>query len=152
MVAAFGAGAIVGDVVLLRWRPRFALRVAALALLGASAQAAIIGSGLPIAGIAALEFVAGAAVTWFFSLWETSLQEHVPDETLSRVSSYDYLASAGLLPLGIAVAGPASVAFGLQTTLVAMSVIGWASALALLSVGAVRNLPRGDAHEQAASA
>lgn len=143
VVAAFGAGAVVGDLLLLRWRPRFALRVAALCLLGASAQAAVIGSGLPIAGIAALEFGAGIAVTGFFTLWETSLQEHVPNDQLSRVSSYDYLASAGLMPLGAVVAGPASEALGLHEVLLLMSVVGWVSALGLLAVRAVRHLPRG---------
>lgn len=143
VVAAFGAGAIVGDVVLLRWKPRFALRVAALCLVGASAQAAIIGSGLPIAGIAGLEFLAGACVTGFFSLWETSLQEHVPDAALSRVSSYDYLASAGTMPLGAVLAGPVADAVGLQPTLLGMSAIGITVAVLLLTVRAVRELPRG---------
>lgn len=150
VVAAFGAGAIVGDLVLLRWRPRRALRVAAAAMLGASAQAAIIGSGLGLAGIAGLEFLAGIATTWMFSLWETTLQEHVPDAELSRVASYDYLVSVGLMPLGFAVAGPASAAFGLETTLLAMSVLGWAAAVALLAVRAVRDLPRGEPSDPAA--
>ena len=55
---AFGLGSIVADVLLLRWRPRFALRVARDRPRLASCQAMIIGSGLPVAAIAALEFVA----------------------------------------------------------------------------------------------
>lgn len=144
VVALFGVGAVLGDLLLMRWRPRFALRASALFLLGASCQAAIIGSGLPILGIGLLELLTGICVTGFFTLWETSMQEHVPEHALSRVASYDYLASAGLIPLGLAIAGPASVAFGLHPTLWAMSALGVASGLALLTVRPVRLLPRAD--------
>ncbi len=143
IVAAFSAGAVVGDVALMRWKPRRALRVAALCLMFASAQAGIIGSGLGTPGIAALEFAAGAAVTGMFTPWETSLQEHVPAHSLSRVSSYDYVVSVGLMPLGAALAGPASEAFGLHATLAGRSAIGMASGMALLAVRSARALPRG---------
>ena len=56
---AFGLGSIVADVLLLRWRPRFALRAAASRLGFASCQAVIIGSGLPIAAIAGARVLRG---------------------------------------------------------------------------------------------
>jgi hypothetical protein len=145
VVAAFGAGAVVGDLILLRWRPRHALRVSAACLVLASAQPLFIGSGLGVPGIAALEVVAGIGVTGFFALWETSLQEHIPGHALSRVASYDYLASAGLMPIGLAIAGPVSEAIGLQATLLGMSAIGMPFGLVLLSLRVVRTLPRGSA-------
>jgi hypothetical protein len=133
----------VADVLLLRWRPPFALRAAAVALAIASCQAVIIGSGLPVLGIAAVEFLAAIGVSTFFTLWETSLQEHIPEESLSRVSSYDYVASAGMMPIGVIVAGPVAEAVGIHETLAAMSIIGAAFAVALLAVPSIRNLPRG---------
>jgi MFS family permease len=142
ITVAFGLGSIVADVLLLRWRPRFALRAAAIALIFASCQAVIIGSGLPILAIAAVEFCAAIGVSAFFTLWETSLQEHIPERSLSRVSSYDYAASAGMMPVGMIVAGPVSEALGMHETLTGMSVIGVLAALACLSVRSVRNLPR----------
>jgi hypothetical protein len=142
ITAAFGLGSIVADHLLLRWRPRFALRAAGVGLALASCQAVIIGSGLPLAAIAAVEFFAAIGVSAFFTLWETSLQEHIPGDAISRVSSYDYVASAGMMPLGVIVAGPVSVALGIHATLAWMSAIGIASALALLAVPVVRNLPR----------
>jgi predicted MFS family arabinose efflux permease len=102
----------------------------------------IFGSGLPIAAIAAIEFVAAIGVSCFFTLWETTLQEHVPEHALSRVASYDYLASAGTMPLGALLAGPISDAVGIHETLALMSAVGAATALACLAVPAVRNLPR----------
>ena len=140
--AGFGAGCVLGDLLFLRWRPRFALRVASLLLVGASMQAAIIGSGAGTVVIAALELLAGMCVTGFFTLWETSLQEHVPQQVLSRVSSYDYLLSAGIIPFGNVVAGLSSAAFGMQPTLLVMSAVGVAVALGIASLPAVRDLPR----------
>jgi MFS family permease len=93
----------------------------------------------------ALQFVAGIGVTAFFTLWEVSLQEHVPGEALSRVSSFDYLASTILMPVGTAVAGPLADAAGTQETLLAMSAVGIACALAFLAVPSVRSLPRVEA-------
>jgi MFS family permease len=152
ITAAFGLGSIVADLLLLRWRPRFALRASAVGLIFASCQAVIIGSGLPLAAIAAVEFCSAIGVSAFFTLWETSLQEHIPADAISRVSSYDYVASAGTMPIGVIVAGPISVAVGIHATLAWMSAIGVVSALALLAVPAVRNLPRAAARGTATPA
>jgi predicted MFS family arabinose efflux permease len=99
-----------------------------------------------------LEFCAAIGVSAFFTLWETSLQEHIPEGSISRVSSYDYVASAGMMPLGAIVAGPVSQALGIHETLAGMSVIGVLAAAALLAVPSIRNLPRGAAHGRAAPA
>jgi MFS family permease len=143
VVVSFGVGCIVGDLALLRFRPRHALRVAGIALIGASCQAAVYGSGLGIAGMCVLQALAGVGVTMFFTLWEVSLQEHVPGAALSRVSSFDYLAATALMPVGTALAGPVAAALGTQATLLAMSAVGVACALAFLAVPRVRALPRG---------
>ncbi len=142
ITAGFGLGSILGDMLLLRWRPRFALRAAALMLAGASCQAAFIGSGLGVWAIAGFEVLAGVCVTGTFTLWETSLQEHIPDRALSRVSSYDYLTSAGLIPLGNLLSGALVVAIGLHESLAAMTVVGVGAALAVVAVPSVRRLPR----------
>jgi MFS family permease len=143
VVVSFGVGCIVGDLVLLRWRPSHALRVAGIALVAASCQAAVYGSGLGIAGTCVLQALAGVGVTVFFTLWEVSLQEHVPGEALSRVSSFDYLSATALMPVGTALAGPVAAAVGTQATLLGMSAVGVACALAFLAVPRVRDLPRG---------
>jgi hypothetical protein len=142
VVVSFGLGCVLGDVLLLRFRPRHAMRTAAIALILASSQAAIYGSGVVLAVMCALQFVAGIGVTAFFTLWEVSLQEHVPGEALSRVSSFDYLASTMLMPVGTAVVGPLAAAVGTQETLLGMSAVGIACALAFLAVPSVRSLPR----------
>jgi hypothetical protein len=143
ITALFGIGNIVGDVLLLAWRPAYALRVGALMLVGASCQAAIIGSHLPVWGIGLLELLTGICVTGTFTLWETSLGEHIPIGSLSRVSSYDYLSSTGMIPLGNVVVGALAATVGVYPTLAMMTVVGMGAALVVLSIPAVRHLPRG---------
>jgi hypothetical protein len=58
------------------------------------------------------------------------------------VSSFDYLASTILMPVGTAVVGPLAASLGTQRTLLGMSAAGIASALAFLAVPGVRHLPR----------
>jgi hypothetical protein len=105
----------------------------------------VIGSGLGTAGIAALELLAGVASSLFFTLWDTSIQEQVPPHAISRVSSYDFSVSLGLMPLGMAVAGPVALAVGLHATLVGMGALGMLAGLAWLAVPDVRRVRRGDA-------
>jgi MFS family permease len=143
VVAAFGAGSIVGDLVVLRLKPSRPLLVAGCAFVVASTQAAIVGSGLPIGGIAALEAVTGIAVSVGFTLWETTLQEQIPEHALSRVSSWDYLVTTGLMPVGFALAGPLEAALGLQGALLAETIVGVPAACCVLLVPAVRRMGRG---------
>ena len=142
IVAGFGVGSVLGQVLIYRVKFRRPLRASFVGFVVASSQAAIIGSGLPVAAIAALEAVTGVAVSVAFTLWEMSLQQHIPSRALSRVSSYDFTASAGLMPIGLVLAGPIADGIGLHATLRLMSVVGMASALACLAVPAVRELAR----------
>ena len=142
VTALFGIGNIAGDVLLLLWRPAYALRVGALMLVGSSCQAAIIGSHLPVWGIGLLELLTGICVTGMFTLWETSLGEHIPPRSLSRVSSYDYLSSTGMIPLGNVVVGALAALLGIYPALVVMTVVGIGAALVVVSIPSVRHLPR----------
>ena len=142
IVACFGIGGVLGNVVAMRIPLRRPLFIAALALVGASTQAAIIGSGLGTVGIAALELLAGVCVALFFTLWDLSIQEQIPSHVVSRVSAYDFSVSMGLMPLGMAICGPIADAIGLQQTLLGMSAVGLAGALAWLAQPSVRRLRR----------
>jgi MFS family permease len=142
IVVCFGIGTVVGNLVALRVSIRRPGLVAALALVGACTQPLSIGIGPGTAGIAALELLAGVAVSLFFTLWDTNLQEQVPPHAVSRVSSYDFTVSLGFMPLGMAVTGPIAAAAGLHATLVGMGLLGMVVALAWLAVPDVRRLRR----------
>ena len=51
------------------------------------------------------------------ALWFTVFQREIPEQTQSRVSSYDALGSFVLMPIGMALVGPVSAAIGITETL-----------------------------------
>ena len=142
ITTCFGIGAVIGSVIALRRRPSRPLRAAFLAMIVASLQGAIIASGVGTAGIAAMEVVAGIAVALLYTLWESTIQEQVPPAATARVAAYDWGVSIGLMPVGVALAGPASAAIGLTATMRWGSALGVAMALAALATPAVRKLRR----------
>jgi predicted MFS family arabinose efflux permease len=93
---------------------------------------------LPISVVAAV--FSGLSVELFIVTWNTSLQSHVPEESYSRVSSYDTLGSYGIAPLGIVLAGPLAMHFGVHTILFATGAITLVAATVSLLVPSVRNL------------
>jgi MFS family permease len=70
------------------------------------------------------------------------MQEHVPEEMLSRAYSYDALGSFVAIPVGQLLYGPLGEAFGYRPVLVASGIV-YAGVVALtLCSPAVRNLER----------
>ena len=65
---------------------------------------------------------------------------HVPDESLSRVSAYDWFGSLAFQPLGLAIWGPIAAAIGICTALWVAAALVLASTSALLAVPAIRQL------------
>ncbi len=72
----------------------------------------------------------GAGIALFDVWWMTALAERIPPDKLSRVSSYDWMVSLALLPLGYVLAGPLAGALGAVEVLLGGSVLA-AIALAL---------------------
>ena len=80
----------------------------------------------------------------FSAVWLTTLQQHVPEEALSRVSAWDWMGSFLFLPLGLLAAGPVSDLIGISRD--ALDLVAWAvlSTLVVVLVPSVRNLRRLD--------
>jgi MFS family permease len=98
--ACFGAGLIVGGIVMIRVKPRYPLRNG---MLGVLLSAPIFGC-LAVApntiAVAAMAFVVGIGFEMFGIGWETALGQHIPLDKMSRVSSYDMLGSFIANPVG----------------------------------------------------
>jgi MFS family permease len=138
--AAFGVGAVFGSIVSLRWRPRRPGVVLALSLLVAASQAAIVTSSWPTWVVAAAEAITGVVVAFTFTIWETALQRNIPGGAQARVSSFDYLGSLTLMPIGFAVMGPLADAVGVRTVGVIASAVSAAICLAILGNRSLRGL------------
>jgi MFS family permease len=133
VLAAFGAGMVGGSLAALRWRPRFPMRMAMALILLWPASIGLFASGAPLALVIVVMVIAGTGVALFDVWWLTELARRIPPDKLSRVTSYDWSVSLGLLPLGYVLAGPAANAFGATETLLGGAVIAFA-ALALGSL------------------
>jgi MFS family permease len=83
-------------------------------------------------------------------VWQTLLQRRVPGELLGRVSSLDWLVSAGLVPVSFALTGPVAAVLGAQDTLVGAGIAGGVLLLAFLAFPALRESARPDEAHPAA--
>jgi MFS family permease len=142
ILAAEAAGMIAAGIVALRYRPERPLLVATLAVLTMAPLLALLGLAAPLVVILPAAFVAGVGLELYGVFWDTTLQEHIPEEKLSRVSSYDVLGSFALIPVGVAVMGPISNAIGVAETLLGAAVVVVIATIAVISVADVRNLRR----------
>ena len=142
IAAAQAAGLMSGGLLMLRLRPRRMLLVATLGYLLTVPLLFGLAIPLPLALVIALGAVAGLGNETFGVLWDTTMQQEIPQDRLSRVYSYDALGSFALIPLGLAIAGPVAEAIGTKATLLAAGAISLAATLAVLLVHDVRTLRR----------
>ncbi len=86
--------------------------------------------------------LAGIGVEIFSLGWNLAMQEHVPDEMLSRAYSYDALGSFVAIPIGTLVFGPLAAAFGVAHVIFVGGLVYVAIALLALTSRSVRTLER----------
>ena len=134
VLVAIEIGTILSGLVLLRWRPHRILRTASFAVFGLALPIVALAGPAPLAVVLLAAFLSGYLVEIFGVLWDTTIQQEIPQEILSRMSSYDALGSWALMPLGYVVAGPVSAAVGSRATLLgSAAIIVVATALVFLS-------------------
>jgi MFS family permease len=142
ILTAQSLGLVAGGLLLLRIRPRRILLAATLGFLLTIPFLLGLAGPLPLAGLIVLAALAGIGVETFGILWDTAMQQEIPQEKLSRVSSYDALGSFVLIPLGLAVAGPTAELVGTRPTIIGAAAISLTATLAVLLVRDVRTLTR----------
>ncbi len=144
IIAATFAGSLLGDAMALRLRPaRLILAARLVEFLEMPLFMAFALQAQP-AVLAAAAFLAGTAASFPDALWFTALQQHVPEDKLSRVSSYDWMGSFALRPVGNAVAPGAAALVGAGTTLMVGAILIGLIHTGSLFFPSVRNLRRID--------
>jgi hypothetical protein len=137
---ALGLGALLGGLVGIRWRPRHPLRMSFLSfMVGGPALYALLAAHAALPLILTAALIDGGSGTLFNVFWFTALQREIPPAEQSRVSSWDYLGSLALQPVGLAISGPVAAVIGLSTTLYAAGGLFAVLLLGALAVPAVRN-------------
>jgi len=139
-LAALTTGMLIGGIWVLKVKFKKPLLVSMILIAISSIWDFSLALDLPLAfGLIAGVF-SGISLEVFIVTWMTSLQSHVPEESYSRVSSYDTLGSYGIAPLGIVVAGPLAMHFGVNTILFVTGLTTLIAASLSLLVKSVRNL------------
>jgi len=119
VLGAFGLGGAVGSLVVSSWRlPRRYLTTMNLLWGAGAAPLALIGITTHLWVMAAATFVVGFTGSAAMVIWGTLLQRRVPKHLLGRVSSLDFFVSLALMPVSMAVAGPAGELLGVPVTFV----------------------------------
>jgi MFS family permease len=143
-IVATGAsiGGVLGAAVALRWKPDRPLIPAFGVMLLAQVELLLLVPPFPALVVAVGAFVTVAAIVISNTLWDTMLQQHIPRDAISRVSSYDWMVSLIFQPLAFVAIGPLSESIGVRETLLAATVIGLVANSLVLLVPSVRNLRR----------
>jgi MFS family permease len=129
--AVLGIGTIAGSLLGIGWRPRYPM----LAILLWPLAAVLYAAGFTLVLVLPAMLIGGGGIALFDVWWMTALAERISPDKLSRVSSYDWMVSLALLPLGYVLAGPLANALG------AVEVLLGGSALAAIAL-ALGLLPR----------
>ncbi|PSR32828.1 MAG: MFS transporter [Sulfobacillus benefaciens] len=104
----------------------------------------VLGQGLPLPYLMMAAIVAGIGSTVSTISWDTSLQQGVPKDKLSRVIAFDEFGSYVVIPLGEILAVPVADQFGLHTAETWGGLIFIVVALVPLSLGLVRRMTMTD--------
>jgi MFS family permease len=112
LAAATGVGTMGGAVLGFRLRPRHPMRIGMICVVFWPAVTVGFAAGLTLWLLVPLFLAVGVGLALFGVWWETALAERIPPSRLSRVSSYDWMMSLALLPVGYLLAGPLGEALG----------------------------------------
>jgi MFS family permease len=133
-------GLLVMSTLMYRLVLRYPLRTGPLAGgLGACSLLAL-GLGVDAPLLMACAFVGGLGFAVSGITWDTSLQQNVPRDVLSRVSSFDDLLSYAAIPIGQLLVGPAAALWGGANVALWCGIAFAVAALAPLAARSVRDL------------
>ncbi len=148
MVGLFSLGMLIGGLIALYYRPRRPM--VTVALCGTTAAAPMIALALQLTRLELLAvwLLRGVAIGVLSAVWDATLQRQIAPQSMARVSSWDWMTSGGLWPLGLVLAGPIAELLGITAALWLSAGLGLVLSLWVLFVKDVwrlRGVPPGAA-------
>jgi len=140
VLSARAVGLLIMGLVMYRLTIKRLLPVGQACAVFAAVPFILLGFDLPAIWLIGAAFVAGLGLAVEGIAWETSLQEHVAPEVLSRVGSYDQFGSWISVPLGQLAIIPIAAAFGDRQVAIVGGIIFAVLTLVPLAFPSVRNL------------
>ncbi len=145
ILSATAVGLLASTAVMLRVRMRRPMLYGMLGISVEGLALVAIGLELTLPLLLVMAVLTGVGVEIFSLGWNLAMQEHVPEDMLSRAYSYDSLGSFVAIPIGQLTFGPLGAVFGLGPVMVAGGVVYVAIGLLALLSRSVRTLDRLDA-------
>ena len=145
VASATGVGGMVGGLLILRFRPLRPLVAFEISAALLTTPLVLLAFRVPILPLAIGSAMFGAALTVLNVTVQTTIQERIPEEVLSRVNSLFSLVAMGLSPIGFALCGPVAHLIGARSLLGVGAVVILLSAMALLASGNIRQVTNGRA-------
>jgi hypothetical protein len=140
ILAVESLGAVAGGMFALRLRFKRPLVASQLLVVPSGLLLAALAVPLPLIGLAVVSFAVGIGFALGNTLWMTALQRNVPEHALSRISSFDWLGSIALNPIGYALIGPIASAVGTSETLAVAGILNIAVCIGVVLVPSVRRV------------
>ena len=135
-----GIGLIIGSIIGVKIKLKYPLRFLLLISFSISLYMWSMAKPQSIWFIAFCALLWGLTLDLWTTIWSTAMAREVPRDALSRVSSFDAMGTMLLRPVGLAIAGPLSMAIGLSATLYGLAIFSALFILGMLAVPAMRNM------------
>ena len=140
IASATGAGGVIGGLLILRVRPSRPLVAFEVSAALLAAPLLVLALHASVAVLAVSSAVFGAALAILNVTVQTTIQERMPEDVLSRINALFSVVATGLGPIGFALCGPVAHFAGARNALGVGSGITLISAAALLSLGHIRHV------------
>lgn len=132
LVTGHTIGLVAGSFIAMKAKFKDPIRASILLAAGKCIPMVLVAAHYPLwAGILAMAFAA-VLIDIYSVTWDSTLQSEVPAESLSRVSSYDMLASFSGAPLAVSLTGvllglwaPEALVIGMGVGVVIVTLIAW---------------------------
>jgi MFS family permease len=141
IITAEALGLIAGSLIAMRLRPALPLLAGTIVTFGFVPPVFLLALHAPVWLVAVSMLILGVTIDVYEVLWMTVLQEHIPGDKLSRVTSWDALGAFALEPVGLMLVGPASAVLGIPRTLICAGTLVTIASLSALLTPSVRRLP-----------
>jgi len=139
-----GIGLVIGSLIGIKIKLKYPLRFLLLISFSISLYMWSMAKPQSIWFIAFCALLWGMTIDLWTTIWSTAMAREVPREALSRVSSFDAMGTMMLRPVGLAIAGPLSMAIGLSNTLYVLAIFSAILILGMLALPSMRNMQISD--------
>jgi hypothetical protein len=139
-LAALGAGATFGSILSASGRVRRPMLLSLWLFFACAVTPLLLLVEAPIAAICASNLVVGLSFGLFDTVWNSAVQQGVPEDRIARVSAWDWMGSLAGMPIGFALAGVLVSGIGRDATLAAVSISTLLVCILLVSERSVRRI------------